>query len=330
MPRPILSVEHLSCQFRSKDGPINALNDVSLDLLPGRVLAVVGESGAGKTTLALALLRLLPFPGQITSGRIFFDGADVLQMSEEELRRLRGRSISMIFQDPVSGLNPVLPIGKQVEEILASHLNIPRNERRRRAIELLSQVGLAEPERVASQYPFHLSGGMCQRVMIAMATALNPAVLVADEPTSALDVTVQAQILAELDALRKSRGTAILLVTHDLGVVAQLADDLVVMYAGSVVEAGEVGAIFRSPRHPYTWALLSALPRVDAAHEHLRPIPGAPPSLLNLPPECPFLSRCPKALSRCRTDAMPPLEAVSESQRVACYNPVFLNEASAD
>jgi len=306
------------------------LNGVNLELFPSRILAVVGESGAGKTTLALSLLKLLPYPGQITSGRILFDDRDVLKMSEAELRRLRGHSISMIFQDPVSGLNPVLPIGKQVEEILASHLDIPKRERRQRAIELLGQVGLAEPERVASQYPFHLSGGMCQRVMIAMATALNPAVLIADEPTSALDVTVQAQILAELNALRQARGTAIVLITHDLGVVAQMADDVAVMYAGSVVETGEVGAIFQSPRHPYTWALLSALPRVDGGREHLRPIPGAPPSLLNLGPECPFLSRCSKALSRCRTEPMPLLEEVTVQQRVACYNPVFQGWQAAD
>jgi len=330
MPRPVLSVENLSCLFRSKDGPVRALNGVTLELFAGKVLAVVGESGAGKTTLALSLLKLLPYPGEITSGRILFDDRDVLQMSEAELRRLRGHSISMIFQDPVSGLNPVLPIGKQVEEILASHLDIPKRERRERAIELLGQVGLAEPERVASQYPFHLSGGMCQRVMIAMATALNPGVIIADEPTSALDVTVQAQILAELNALRQARGTAIVLITHDLGVVAQMADDVAVMYAGSVVEAGEVGAVFESPRHPYTSALIAALPRVDGGREHLRPIPGAPPSLLNLGPECPFLGRCSKALSRCRTEPMPPLEAVTLRQRVACYNPVFQGWETAD
>jgi oligopeptide/dipeptide ABC transporter ATP-binding protein len=294
------------------------------------VLAVVGESGAGKTTLALSILKLLPFPGQITSGEILFAGRDVLSMSEEELRRLRGRSISMIFQDPVSGLNPVLPIGKQVEEILGSHLNLPKQERRRRAIELLSSVGLPEPQRVAAQYPFHLSGGMCQRVMIAMATALNPSVIIADEPTSALDVTVQAQILAELDGLRRDRGTAILLITHDLGVVAQMADDVAVLYAGSIVEAGEVGAIFETPRHPYTWALLSTLPRVDGSGKPLRAIPGAPPSLLNLGEECPFLSRCSKALSRCRQEPMPRLEAVSDRQRVACYNPVFQQRGAAD
>jgi peptide/nickel transport system ATP-binding protein len=323
MSDPLLSIDALRCQFNTKEGPVRALNGVGLTLEPGRVLAVVGESGCGKTTLALAILRLLPFPGQITGGSIVFDGQDVLSMSEEDLRRLRGRSISMIFQDPVSGLNPVLPIGKQVEEILSSHLDIPKRERRQRAIDLLRQVGLPEPERVATQYPFHLSGGMCQRVMIAMATALNPRLLIADEPTSALDVTVQAQILYELDALRRERGTAILLITHDLGVVAQMADEVAIMYAGSVVETGSVSTVFRRPRHPYTWSLLSTLPRVDNERRHLRVIPGAPPNLLNLPDECPFLPRCPKALSQCRTDPLPLLEEAEPGQRVACYNPVF-------
>jgi peptide/nickel transport system ATP-binding protein/oligopeptide transport system ATP-binding protein len=323
MSSPILAIDGLSCAFRTKEGEVRALNGVNLSLAPGRVLAVVGESGSGKTTLALSVLRLLPYPGQVTSGSIRFEDRDILSMPEDDLRRLRGRAISMVFQDPVSGLNPVLPIGKQVEEILSSHLDIPKRERRQRAIDLLRQVGLPEPERVAAQYPFHLSGGMCQRVMIAMATALNPRLVIADEPTSALDVTVQAQILAELDQLRRERGTAILLITHDLGVVAQMADDVAVMYAGSIIEAGTAEAIFRSPRHPYTWALLSTLPRLDGSGGQLRPISGAPPSLLNLGAECPFLPRCQKALAKCRLEPMPALTVLSPQQSVACYNPVF-------
>lgn len=323
MSGSILTVEDLSCEFHTKEGSVRALNGVSFSLEPGRILAVVGESGCGKTTLALSLLRLLPFPGRITGGSIRFGGRDVLAMGEDELRHLRGRSLSMIFQDPVSGLNPVLPIGKQVEEILASHLDIPKKERKRRTIELLRQVGLPDAERIVGQYPFHLSGGMCQRVMIAIATALNPSVIVADEPTSALDVTVQAQILAELNQLREERGTAILLITHDLGVVAQMADEVAVMYAGSIVESGDVETIFRRPRHPYTWALLSTLPRLDAPRSHLRAIPGTPPSLLNLPNECAFRPRCSKALNRCRDEAAPPLVEVAPGQQAACYNPVF-------
>lgn len=323
MANSVLEVAHLSCEFQTKEGPVKALNGVDFSLEPGKVLAVVGESGCGKTTLALSILRLLPFPGRVTGGAIYFNGLDILEMNEEQLRHLRGRSISIIFQDPVSGLNPVLPIGKQVEEILSSHLDIPKKERRRRALELLRQVGLPEAERIAAQYPFHLSGGMCQRVMIAIATALNPSVIIADEPTSALDVTVQAQILSELNTLRNERGTAILLITHDLGVVAQMADAVAVMYAGSVVESGDVETIFRRPRHPYTWALLSTLPRLDERRAHLQAIPGAPPSLLNLPGACAFAPRCSKALNRCRQEAAPPLVELAPGQFAACYNPVF-------
>src|SRR5215216_6605034 len=279
MPDPILQVRDLSAAFFGKEGTVRAVSDISFDLEPGKVLAVVGESGCGKSSLALALLRLLPFPGKVTGGGISFEGRDLMLAGEEELRRIRGRRISMIFQDPVSGLNPVLPIGKQVEEILTSHLEIPKRERKQRVIEVLRHVGLADAERIADSYPFHLSGGMCQRVMIAMATALNPSVVIADEPTSALDVTVQAQILNELDALRAQRGTAIVLITHDLGVVAQMADEVAVMYAGGFIEEGEVEQIYRAPRHPYTWALLSTLPRLDGRHGQLHAIPGVPPNL---------------------------------------------------
>jgi len=329
MAEPVLVVEDLSVEFGTREGPVRAVNHASLTLHAGEIVAVVGESGCGKTTLALSLLRLLPFPGRITSGRIVFEGRDMLSLSDDELRRLRGNAISMIFQDPVSGLNPVLPIGRQVEEILASHLKLDKKERRRRALEVLQGVGLADPARVALQYPFHLSGGMCQRVMIGMATALNPRVIIADEPTSSLDVTVQAQILEELDRLRRTRNTAILLITHDFGVVAQIADRVAVMYGGAVAEQGDVRTVFREPRHPYTWALLNTLPRLDGRNGQLRAIPGTAPSLLNLAPECAFAPRCSKALSRCRQDPSPPLEEVSPGHLVACYNPIF-QDWSAD
>jgi len=323
MATPLLDVRDLSVEFATREGPVKAVNHASLTVQPGEILAIVGESGCGKTTLALSLLRLLPFPGRLTSGSISFDGLDLLALKDDELRRLRGNAISMIFQDPVSGLNPVLPIGRQVEEILASHLKLDKKERKRRAIDVLRHVGLADPERVAQQYPFHLSGGMCQRVMIGMATALNPQMIVADEPTSSLDVTVQAQILAELDGLRRSRNTGILLITHDFGVVAQIADRVAVMYGGAIVEEGDVRTVFRQPRHPYTWALLNTLPRVDGRRGQLHAIPGTPPSLLNLAPECSFTARCSKALSRCRQDTAPPLIEVSPDHLAACYNPVF-------
>jgi oligopeptide/dipeptide ABC transporter ATP-binding protein len=326
----VLDVEDLHCQYQTKEGVVRALNGVSLSVQAGKVLAVVGESGCGKTSLALAILRLLPSSGRINSGRVRFEGRDLLSMSEEDIRRLRGRAISMIFQDPIAGLNPVLPIGRQVEEILASHLNIPKGERKQRVLSLLRQVGLPQPERLAAQYPFHLSGGMCQRVMIAIATALNPSLIIADEPTASLDVTVQAQILTQLNRLRTQRGTAILLITHDLGVVAQMADDVAVMYAGSIVETGDARTIFHRPQHPYTWALLSTLPRVDEERPHLRTIPGTPPSLLDLPDRCPFLPRCPKAMNQCREQPMPPSTEVEPGHRVACYNPIFQDWQAAD
>ncbi len=323
MPNPILQVHDLSVEFATREGPVRAVNHASLILEPGEIVAIVGESGCGKTTLALSLLRLLPFPGTITSGSIRFEDADLLSLRDDELRRLRGNAIAMIFQDPVSGLNPVLPIGRQVEEILASHLKLDKKERKRRAIEILRGVGLADPERIAGQYPFHLSGGMCQRVMIGMATALNPRVIVADEPTSSLDVTVQAQILAELDHLRLTRNTAILLITHDFGVVVQIADRVAVMYGGAIVEQGSVQTVFKKPRHPYTWALLNTLPRLDSRRGQLRAIPGNPPGLLNLAPECSFAPRCTKALNRCRQEVAPQLMELEVEHLVACYNPVF-------
>jgi oligopeptide/dipeptide ABC transporter ATP-binding protein len=324
MAEPILEARDLHTSFFTKEGTIKAVRGVNFRLEPGKILAVVGESGCGKSTLALTLLRLVPFPGKITRGDVRLNGHNLFDMSEDELRKIRGRQMSMIFQDPVSGLNPVLPIGKQVEEILISHLDIPKKERKQRTLEILRQVGLADAERIAQSYPFHLSGGMCQRVMIAMATALNPAVLIADEPTSALDVTVQAQILNELDVLRRTKGTAILLITHDLGVVAQMADDVSVMYAGEFIESGDVGQIYREPRHPYTWSLLSTLPRLDKRGGPLHAIPGSPPNLAELPEECAFLPRCPKATNQCRTEPAPFLEPLGESgQRVACFNPVF-------
>ncbi len=330
MPASILAARGLTTTYYAKEGAVRSVRDVSFALEPGKVLAIVGESGCGKSTLALSLLRLVPHPGKIDQGDVWLDGQNLMSLDDEALRRVRGRRMSMIFQDPISGLNPVLPIGKQVEEILVSHLSIPKKERKARAIEVLRAVGLADPERVAASYPFHLSGGMCQRVMIGMATALNPSVIIADEPTSALDVTVQAQILHELNTLRRTRGTAIVLITHDLGVVAQMADDVAVMYAGTFIEQGSVRQIYHQPRHPYTAALLSTLPRLDGRNGSLHAIPGAPPNLGTLPQECAFLPRCTKATLQCRTDPAPSLLHIGEQgQQVACYNPMFQDWADA-
>jgi len=323
----VLRVQDLQAHFFTPEGVVKAVNGVSLDLGRGSTLAILGESGAGKTTVALAILNLLPHPGRIVAGHVFLEGQEITALKGEDLRRVRGREIAMIFQDPVSGLNPVLPVGVQVEEMITTHLRVSRKEAKRRSLEVLAQMGLSDPEQVASSYPFHLSGGMCQRVMIAIATALNPKVLIADEPTSALDVTIQAAILRELEQLRRRHGTSILLITHDLGVVAQMAEQVAVMYAGSFVESGEAAEVFHRPRHPYTWALLSMRPRPD--RDQRKPLPsirGTQPNLAELPDECPFLPRCPKALSRCRQEPAPPLTRQAPGHAVACYNPVLHEE----
>ncbi len=316
---PLLEVERLTTRFPTPKGVVSAVTDVSFRLDPGKILVLVGESGSGKTTVGLSMLNLVPRPGRIEAGRIRLEGRDLLTLSERELRHIRGSEVSMIFQDPVSGLNPVLTIGQQIEEIITSHTDVSKKAARQQAIDVLAGLGIARPEQIVKQYPFHLSGGMAQRVMIGIATALGPKVLIADEPTSALDVTVQAAILQELRRL-SDNGTAVVLITHDLGVAAQLADDVAVMYGGRIVEYGDVDTVFGKPRHPYTWALLATRPRADFTRERLPVIPGQPPDLIDAPDQCPFLGRCPKALSVCRTGPMPSDEEVEPAHRVACYN----------
>jgi oligopeptide/dipeptide ABC transporter ATP-binding protein len=326
MDEPILHIEDLRTHYFGSDGVAKAVDGVSLTLRPGSTLSIVGESGCGKTTVGLSILNLVPYPGRIVGGQIYFDGQEITDISDEELRRLRGRDISMIFQDPNSGLNPVLPIGVQVEEIISCHVRLSKKESRQRALQILQQSGLANPERLARMYPSHLSGGMCQRVMIAIATALNPRVIIADEPTSSLDVTIQAAILDELNRLQQRRGVSIILITHDLGIVAKMADGVAVMYAGRVVEEGPVNEVFHRPWHPYSWGLLQSLPRLDGSQKPLLSIKGAPPDLTRLPPECAFLPRCRKATITCRNQPTPPLAEVSPGHRVACFNPVYHSE----
>ncbi len=320
--QPVLQVRNLKTQFFDKDVVLKAVDGVSLDLHAGEILGIVGESGCGKTTLGLSLLNLIPHPGSIESGEILFRGRNVLTMGQAELRDLRGRDVSMIFQDPVAGLNPVLAVGDQVQEIITAHTGANQRDARKMAVELLGNMGLADPERIASRFPFQLSGGMAQRVMIATAMALKPAILIADEPTSALDMTVQAQILDELRKLR-DQGVAILLITHDLGVIAQMADRVEVMYAGRLAEAATADALFEKPRHPYTWALLAALPRLDQVKGHLRQVQGRPPDMAKLPDECAFAPRCPKVRLECRASPSPPLEAIEADHYVACFNPMY-------
>ncbi|MFQ5382861.1 MAG: ABC transporter ATP-binding protein [Dehalococcoidia bacterium] len=320
----MLQIERLSVRYRTKDSTTYAVDDVSLSLGEGEVLALVGESGSGKTTVGMSILRLLPGEAEITSGRVVFDGRDLLTMSDDELRHVRGRRISMVFQDPVAGLNPVLSIGEQVSEALESHLDLGRREARRQATAILGAVGLPDPDRVAKSYPFQLSGGMCQRVMIGIATALDPEILVADEPTSSLDVTVQAQILRQLEELRQTKGTSVLLITHDFGVVAQMAEWVAVIYGGRLMEIGRTEDVLTKPLHPYSDALLATLPRLDYRREQLSAIRGSPPELSEPAEHCPFLDRCNKALSVCRTSPPPHFESQDLPGRsVACYNPVW-------
>ncbi|OFW67998.1 MAG: methionine ABC transporter ATP-binding protein [Actinobacteria bacterium RBG_13_63_9] len=331
LDEPILRIEGLSAQFDTIEGAVRAVRDVSLSLGRGATLALTGESGAGKTSVGLAVLKLLPHPGRITGGQVYFDGTDILTLSPEEMRQLRGSEIAMVFQDPATGLNPVLTVGAQVEEVITAHLPVSKREARNRSLDILAQMGLPQPEEVARNFPFHLSGGMAQRVMIAIATALNPKVLIADEPTSALDVTVQAAILDDLRQLQRRFGTSILLITHDLGVVAQMADEVAVMYAGSIIQAGPARTVFQRPRHPYTWALLRSRPRWD--RDQTKPLPairGTPPDPADLSEECPYLPRCPKATSVCRTQPAPALAELDRRHFAACYNPVYAGDDDAD
>lgn len=330
MSDDVLRIEDLTVHYGDKRTTVKAVNGVSLSLRRGTVLGIVGESASGKTTLGLSILNLLPFPGRIVGGHIYFEGKDLLQLSGEQLRRVRGRQISMIFQNPLSDLNPVLPIGVQVEEIITNHLPVSKEQARLLVHDLLRRMGLPDAERVVNSYPFQLSGGMAQRVMIGIATALNPQVIIADEPTSALDVTIQAAILHDLQRLRDERGISIILITHDLGMIAQIADEVAVMYAGRIVEFGDVHTVFRAPRHPYTWALLSTIPYLHRRRERLPSIKGTPPDLANLPAECAFLPRCPKATLTCRTEPAPALLEVAAGQYAACYNPVYHDDDTLD
>jgi oligopeptide/dipeptide ABC transporter ATP-binding protein len=322
----ILRIEGLRVSYRERDRIVRAVDGVDLALRKGTTLAIVGESGCGKTTVALSILNLLPAAGRLDAGRVLYGGRDVLELQGDDLRRVRGREISMIFQDPVSGLNPVMAIGAQVAEIVQAHFHVSKKESERMMLDALSRQGLPQPAAVAASYPYQLSGGMCQRAMIAIATVLRPSVIIADEPTSALDVTVQAAILHELDELKEELGASIILITHDLGVVAKMADDMAVMYAGRVVERGATADIYARPRHPYTAALLDARPRLDDPGRRLRNIPGTPPDLADLGSECAFLPRCSKAITACRVSAWPPLSQMEPGHEAACFNPVYQAE----
>jgi oligopeptide transport system ATP-binding protein len=316
----LLEVENLHVQFNTPEGTVYAVNGVSFGLAQGETLAVVGESGCGKSVTMMSILGLIPIPpGEITSGRAFYLGRDLLQLPEKQLEQIRGREISMIFQDPMSSLNPVLSIERQMTESLQQHVGMKPEQAHTRAVELMAMVGIPDPANRIRSYPHQFSGGMRQRVMIAMMLACNPTILIADEPTTALDVTIQAQIVDLVLNMREKLGMAMIWITHDLGVVAGLADRVVVMYAGRIVEEADVDTLYEHPRHPYTLALLAALPRVDQRRDgRLKSIPGAPPNLLALPAGCPFAPRCEYVIERCRSEN-PPLTAVSGTHRVACW-----------
>ena len=321
---PLLAVENLKTHFYTSDGVVHAVDGVSYAVNAGETLAVVGESGCGKSVTALSILRLVPSPpGRIVAGAIRFQGTDLLTLSEAEMRAIRGNKISMIFQEPMTSLNPVLTVSRQIGETLRLHQGLDAYSAGRRAVEMLRLVHIPEPERRARQYPHQLSGGMRQRVMIAMALACNPKLLIADEPTTALDVTIQAQILYLMRELKAKTGTAIILITHDLGVVAEMAQRVVVMYAGRKVEEAPVRALFVSPRHPYTLGLLASVPRLGAARgsqapQRLAEIPGTVPSLRDPIVGCAFAQRCRFATERCHRET-PPLEMKTEQHLAACF-----------
>ncbi len=318
MAGALVAVEDLHVRFRTYAGVVHAVNGVTFDIRRGEIFGLVGETGCGKSVTGLSLLRLVPPPGEITAGRIWFDGEDLLAKSEAEMRHIRGRRIAMIFQDPAASLNPVFSIGAQIIDVIRHHQPVGREEARRRAIEMLAAVGLPEPERLLHAYPHQLSGGMQQRAMIAMALSSGAELLIADEPTTALDVTIQAQILALLAELRERRGLSILLITHDLGVVAEVCDRVGVLYAGRLVEIGRTADVFRDMKHPYTQALLAAIPQPGSHGRPLPVIPGSVPTGLSPVPGCAFHPRCPAVMEVCRRER-PPLVTVGRGHVVACH-----------
>ena len=330
----LIEVRNLQTQFFTQDGIVHAVNGISYEVAERETVAIVGESGSGKSVGVMSLIRLIPEPpGKIVGGEVNFDGQDLLKLKEEELRQIRGNRIAMIFQDPMTSLNPVLTIGRQITEALELHLNMNRQESRARAIELLELVGIPDAGPRLDDYPHQFSGGMRQRVMIAMGLSCNPQLLIADEPTTALDVTIQAQIVDLVRRLQSELGMAIIWITHDLGVVAGMADRVLVMYAGFIVEEGPVDVIYGSPRHPYTLGLLRSIPRLDLGRQkRLIPIEGLPPDLLDPPNSCPFAPRCPFVIDKCHEEN-PPLMSIDSVRKSACWvdlSDVEIYDTSAD
>ena len=327
----LLEIEGLKTQFFTSAGTVKAVDGVSYTVEQGETVAVVGESGCGKSVTALSILRLIPWPpGRIIDGHIRFDNKDLLSLDEESMREIRGRDIGMIFQEPMTSLNPVLSIGLQLTETLVTHMEITQEAAQRRAVELLEMVGISEPNRRLKQYPHHLSGGMRQRVMIAIALSCEPKLIIADEPTTALDVTIQAQILELMKDLTRKLNVAMIIITHNLGVVARYADRVNVMYAGKIIESGSAKDIYHAPKHPYTLALLKSIPRMDQARQaKLDPVEGQPPDLTKLDDGCAFRPRCRYAIDRCNAD-FPLLEQVGEGHFSACWEKDKLDTTLAE
>ena len=318
-PDPVLEVRDLRTYFHTEEGVARAVDGVSFAVGRGQTLGLVGESGCGKSVSAFSIMRLVPDPpGRIEAGQILLKGRDLLALDEEEMRRVRGDDLAMIFQEPMTSLNPVLTCGFQIAEAIVLHQQVSKQEAHARAVEMLKLVGIPAPDQRSGEYPHQLSGGMRQRVMIAMALSCNPDVLIADEPTTALDVTIQAQILALLESLQKSLQMAIVMITHDFGVIAETADQVAVMYAGQIVEHAATQALFARPRHPYTHGLLRSIPRLDDAQERLDIIPGVVPDARAFPPGCRFAPRCPLADARCRAET-PRLEEVEAGHWASCW-----------
>jgi oligopeptide/dipeptide ABC transporter ATP-binding protein len=323
VPEPLLAIRDLVVEFATEDGTVHAVDGISYDVMPGEILGIVGESGSGKSVSTMSLLGLIPQPpGRITSGTAMFKGQDLLTLKKKELRDFRGKEVAMIFQDPMTSLNPVLTIGDQLGEAIRTHFpEVKKEDVRSRVVDLLERVGVPNPATRFDQYPHEFSGGMRQRAMIAMSIANSPSLLIADEPTTALDVTIQAQVLEVMKKVMIETESATILITHDLGIVAELCDRVIVMYAGHIVESGDVHTIFRAPRHPYTIGLMNSLPKLTEDEERLEPIPGAPPSLINLPTGCPFHPRCFLSNGRelCRTERPPLVQVESAGHAAACH-----------
>ncbi|HLR10555.1 MAG TPA: ABC transporter ATP-binding protein [Sporosarcina sp.] len=319
MKKKVLEVNNLSVSFHTYGGEVQAVRDVNFDVHEGETLAIVGESGSGKSVTVQSIMQLIAMPpGELKSGEVLLEGEDLTKKSDKQMEAIRGKEMGMIFQDPMTSLNPTMRVGRQITEGLIKHQNMSKNEAKKRGIELLKLVGIPNPERRIKQFPHEFSGGMRQRAMIAIALSCNPRVLIADEPTTALDVTIQAQILDLLKNLQEETNTAVVLITHDLGVVANSASRVAVMYGGKIVETGTVDEIFYKAKHPYTWGLLGSMPKLHEENETLQSIPGTPPDLKDPPKGCPFTARCPFAMKVCEGN-MPDYTEITDTHKAACW-----------